>query len=526
MSSAPVLSAEAQHPQHQRREQPCRLEPRADARALGDLSARVAGGLLDRPVPGDALADADALQHRDPGCVEEREAAREPGEEDALHDRTHQPGPELERVDRVRRRRARPAERAQEKEGGDRYGENGVPVRDEQVRDENERPRAGRELLPHPLDEGDELRHEMGHQEEHDEHHDGARDGRVREQPAHQRHLLVLPLQVLVEAAEDLSHPTRQLAGLDEVDEDRLEHPRVLAHRAGQRRAALDRHHHVGEHLAQTRVAGGVAQRGESFQHRHPGGHELLHVEAEPDEIAAADPAAPDRAPRPRLAEGDEVEPEPPEPRLQVGRVGGLHLAGALAAALVDRLVSHQRHQPPTRLVRSTTRDTSSRLVVPSSTRRIPSSARGRKPLKGGRLRDVDSRRPTRDELVEPRVEPEQFQQCEAAPIALVLAAIASPRPIHRRGFRIRVETEDPALQPRRLVRLPASRAEPPHQPLAHDADDVAGHDAGGDSGFDEARDGAGGGVGVQGGVDLVAGHGGPGTPFPPSPRRGSRRSG
>ena len=146
----------------------------------------------------------------------------------------------------------------------------------------------GRQLSTHALDERHELRHEVGHQEEHHEHDHRAGDGRIHEQTPHEGHLLVLPLQVLVEAAENLAHPARQLAGPDQVDEDGLERPRVLAHRSGEGLAPFDRFDHAREHLAQAGVDGRVAQGREPFDHRHSRGHELLHVKAESDEIAAS----------------------------------------------------------------------------------------------------------------------------------------------------------------------------------------------------------------------------------------------
>src|SRR6185437_16656125 len=108
-------------------------------------------------------------------------------------------------------------------------------------------------------------------------------------------------------------------------------------------------------------------------------------VAAERDELGARD--AP-RAPRGRAlhrVEGDEVEPEALEAQLQVDRVHRVEVAARDASLGIDGAVGEKRHvrsfSYTTRSVRSTTREISSRLVCPSSTRETASSASERKPL-------------------------------------------------------------------------------------------------------------------------------------------------
>src|SRR6185503_17940574 len=111
-----------------------------------------------------------------------------------------------------------------------------------------------------------------------------------------------------------------------------------------------------------------------------------LEVEAEVDEVLARDAAAADEAAallggRP----GDEVEPHAREALLEVEEIHRLDAPGHVLALRVDRAVREERHVSSSaqliRSVRSTTRITSSRLVVPARARRTPSSARVLKPL-------------------------------------------------------------------------------------------------------------------------------------------------
>src|SRR6185436_4666611 len=102
---------------------------------------------------------------------------------------------------------------------------------------------------------------------------------------------------------------------------------------------------------------------------------ELLEVEAEVDEVGARNASAADEA-APLLGGRavDEVEPHAREALLQVEEVHRLDPPGHVLALRVHRAVCEEGHQL-IRSVRSTTRITSSRLVVPARARRTPSSA-------------------------------------------------------------------------------------------------------------------------------------------------------
>ena len=131
---------------------------------------------------------------------------------------------------------------------------------------------------------------------------------------------------------------------------------------------------------------------------------------------------------------------------------------------------------------------------------------------------------------VELRIETKDLGKRDAAPIALVAAAGTTDRAKRRErraalrfgsgfgfgsGWRVSVCRPRRAARRRtrdggRRSRFPARRAEPAHEPLGDDPDDVSGEHAGGDSDVEEPGDRADRGVRVQGGVDLVAGHRGP----------------
>jgi hypothetical protein len=118
-----------------------------------------------------------------------------------------------------------------------------------------------------------------------------------------------------------------------------------FAERLRQVAAAFDRLDHARHHLAEARVLDALAQIDQPLDHRHPGAHQLLQVEAEVDQLGARDPA-PAEQPRPlaRRRAGDEVEAHAREALLEVDQVHRFDPSEHVLAARVDCPVAEQRH--------------------------------------------------------------------------------------------------------------------------------------------------------------------------------------
>src|SRR5262249_46768539 len=143
-----------------------------------------------------------------------------------------------------------------------------------------------------------------------------------------------------------------------------------------QPQASLDALDHSRDDLAEPRVVDAVAQIDQRLDERDTGRRELLHVEAEIDQLGALDGA--DAQPRASAAArppAHEVQAHALEALLEVAEVDGLDLPEHRLAPGVDRLVGEQCHVRPApralrymRSVRSTTRISSSSEVEPSRT--------------------------------------------------------------------------------------------------------------------------------------------------------------
>ena len=200
-----------------------------------------------------------------------------------------------------------------------------------------------RQLVPHRRDERGEPRDEIEH-EEHDDGPDDERDeGGGHEHLAKLHGLLVVPAKALGEPLEDGGELAARLPGANQVDRHRIERFGVAGHRFGEARPGVDRLHHRGDDLSQVEALHRAAKVGERLGDGHARGEELLEVEAEVDELAAAYR----RVQRPGSFRGgrrarDEVEVHPAKAGFEVELVRGLHPAAPDAAAGVHRPVAHR----------------------------------------------------------------------------------------------------------------------------------------------------------------------------------------
>ena len=120
----------------------------------------------------------------------------------------------------------------------------------------------------------------------------------------------------------------------------------MLGHRLRQYAPAL---HVLGErrqNFAKARVLDRIAQVADAFEQRYAGAGDLLHVEAEGDQVASRDAAAGTEAARRffDLLESDEVEAHASQPQFEVHFIGGVERAARGLSALVDGLVLKCSH--------------------------------------------------------------------------------------------------------------------------------------------------------------------------------------
>src|SRR6266496_3202499 len=178
----------------------------------------------------------------------------------------------------------------------------------------------------------------------------------------------------------------------DEAREDRVVDLLILGESLRHPLPALDAFEDPGDHFAKPGVFHAVAQIDQRFDERDPGSGELLHVEAEVDELRALDRARAEQAPPvPGWPAPHQVQAHALQAHLEVDDIHRVNLAEHRLAPSVYGLVGEKRHvrsrsrarsaQGYIRSVRSTTRISSSSAVEPSRTRRAPSSASVRKPL-------------------------------------------------------------------------------------------------------------------------------------------------
>src|SRR5487761_2003429 len=379
--------AHAQHAYHQRRKQAHVLERGGHVLAFGDLLPGTFQALLDHQIAGDFLGALDAVENGDAGRIHHGENAGEARQDDLAQDRPEKRHTQLEIVEAVAERGAALEGDIDADDGDHRSGQNRPPIADEESRDVDQDARLQRDRLAQALDEAHHLRHQVDHQEHGHREHDAADEGRVHHQLLRLRDQFVLPLQVFRQALEHLRHAPGFLAGADQAGEHRGEYVRVVGHGTGQVLPALDALDQPGDDFAKAQVLDAVAQVGQRLEDGHAGGGELLQVEAEVDQLGPPDRALEYARALARRAADDQIEPHALQAQLQIDQVDGFDLAHERLAAAVDRLVGVQRHACREgqarymRSVRSTTRMSSSSVVVPSSTRREPSSARVRKPL-------------------------------------------------------------------------------------------------------------------------------------------------
>jgi len=245
----------------------------------------------------------------------------------------------------------------------------------------DERSRLQRQFLAHRGQERDELRHDVDHQkEQHGGHNDGD-DDRIKQEFLGVGRLLVLPFQIFYQAREYAIELTALFAGADQADEDRGKYGWKIGHGQGQVLAAFDRLDHRRGNLPQVLVIDAVAQIRKTFQDWHTGAHQLLEVKAERDELDALDAASSNVLVALEFAKIDQVEAHAAQAHLEIRRVDRIDAPLQYPALGVDRLVTKGLHQC-TRAVRSITRVTSSRDVMPAMTIFTATSASIWKPLR------------------------------------------------------------------------------------------------------------------------------------------------
>ena len=108
---------------------------------------------------------------------------------------------------------------------------------------------------------------------------------------------LVFPFQVLDEAFQHLGELSSVLTCADQTRKDGVENLRILGEALRQPQAALDTLDDSRHYFAKSGIFDAVAQVDQRFNERHPCRDELLHVEAEVDELRALDFAGAKKAP-------------------------------------------------------------------------------------------------------------------------------------------------------------------------------------------------------------------------------------
>src|SRR5437879_4298604 len=119
--------------------------------------------------------------------------------------------------------------------------------------------------------------------------HDRTDERRVENELLHVLGQLVFPFQVLDEAFQHVGEPSRVLTGADQARKDRVENLRILGEALRQPQAALDTLDDSRHYFAKSGIFDAVAQVDQRFDERYPGRDELLHVEAEVNELRALD---------------------------------------------------------------------------------------------------------------------------------------------------------------------------------------------------------------------------------------------
>ncbi len=232
---------------------------------------------------------------------------------------------------------------AEEHDCGD--GQESPPVAYEKRRDLDQDARLQRDLLPHVLDEGDHLRHQVDHQEESHHYHDGADERGVDDEFLHVFGQLVLPFQILDKAFQDLGELSRVLPRADQARKNRVEDLRILGEALRQPQPALDTLDDSRHHFAKSGIFDAVAQVDQRFDERHPGPDELLHMEAEVDELGALDRARAKQAPtvtgRPAP---HQVQAHALQAQLEVDQIDRFDLAEHGLSPGIDGLVGKKCH--------------------------------------------------------------------------------------------------------------------------------------------------------------------------------------
>src|ERR1700704_4640269 len=288
------------HPQHshdERREKPHLLERSGDVLALADLLSRESQALLDDHVAGDFLRVADRIEDGDPRGVHESENAGEARQDDLAQDLARHRESELEAIELVTHRGVGPSRQLDADEHDCRGGQESPPVAYEKRRDLDQDARLQRNLLPHVPDEGDHLRYEVDHQEESHHYHDRTDERGIEDELLHVLRQLVFPFQVLDEAFQHLGELSRVLTGANQARKPRVEDLRILGEALRQPQAPLDALDDSRHYFAKSGIFDAVAQVDQRLDERPPGSDELLHVEAEVDELRTLDFARTKQAP-------------------------------------------------------------------------------------------------------------------------------------------------------------------------------------------------------------------------------------
>ena len=336
------------HPEHshdKRREKAHLLKRRGDVLALADLLSRKPQALLDDHVAGDFLRAADRIQDGDPRGVHESENAGEARQDDLAQDLARHRESELEAIELVTHQGVGPSRQLDADEQDRRGGQESPPVAYEKRRDLDQDARLQRDLLPHVPDEGDHLRHEVDHQEESHQYHDRTDERRVEDELLHVLRQLVFPFQVLDEAFQHLGELSRVLTGADQARKDRVENLRILGEALRQPQAALDTLDDSRHYFAKSGIFDAVAQVDQRFDERHPGRDELLHVEAEVDELRALDFARAKKAPAVTGGPAPhQVEPHALQAQLEVDQIDRFDLAEHRLSPGIYGLVGKECH--------------------------------------------------------------------------------------------------------------------------------------------------------------------------------------
>ena len=338
--------ADAQHADHQRREEAGAVEGGGDVLPLDDQLLDPLQPLANDQIADDPLRRPDRLEDRYSRSVEQRKGVGEACQDDLAQNAAEHRHAQLDAVEAQPRQRVVVQQQSHAEEGEQRQRRQQIPVGHQQVRHQEEDLRLQRQHLPHALHEHPELRHHVDHQEQGGGDDDRADEGRVGGHLPRLRHQFILPLQRFVQAVQHVRQAAGRLAGTDETDEDLVEDAAMALHRLRQGLPALDRLDQAGDHLTETRMLETVAQVGQTFENRHAGTDELLQMETEVDQFAPRHATTAQQAAIAERLATDEVELHAPQSQIEIDEVDRVDAAEDHPSLGTHRLVRVQGHGP------------------------------------------------------------------------------------------------------------------------------------------------------------------------------------